>query len=74
MSDIKHVLLEVQQKVRNLEKKHQDFVQLATRKFNAQRSVTTALSEKLNQQGWQIAELVSSRLPPKPVQKPSAVS
>ena len=52
MSDIKHVLLEVQQKVRNLEQKHNAVVTRYAKDIAKLQSRCTGLWEKINQQAW----------------------
>ena len=61
--DIKHVLLEVQQKVRNLEQKHKAVVTRYDKDIARLQSRCTGLWEKINQQAWQISELVNARRP-----------
>jgi hypothetical protein len=62
--DIKHVLLEVQQRLRNLEKKHNTVVTRHTKDIQRLQSRCTGLWDKINQQAWQITELMNARRPP----------
>lgn len=71
MGDMKAILLEVQQKVRNLERAHGNYVKRTDIEIQQLRIAHNGLSDKVNKQSWMIHALETKSAP---VQKKSAAA